>query len=522
MANRTCSTVCALGVLGNSIQGINYANWHKLFHALILPVLTYGFPLYATSHHNKGLLKILQTAQNDMVRKMSRAFKTTPITPLHYLVAIPPISLTIKKLSDTFTLRIQCLPPFTLLCTLPSSHPKAAFWHPSFISNTTLMQLLPLTFPPFTFPSPPSAHTWSHPQICNNTAIKINRKSKESTEHLIHTPEYNTFHLFVHVLTTPSPPFSSCFLLFHGQTLIYKGVTCNASRPHALFSALCEGLTYAHLSNHVRIFLPDLSLTNYLFHMHKHSLLLFSCLFSSLLLNFLSQDPLHHADLLRYSIKWAGLPGKAIWESFVDEEQRLIFPCPPTPLLNPKACLIQEWANLYLTLHREGCVWQSIIIPDGRPPPFCIGTLSCKDHHTFSAAIQLACDHAFTATYSNIFRANASDNTLCPCNYNTQPPSPLSHQSFDQLMAIQYQQPRSPSTSPPPLPLQWPSPRKRNTTQHVLFECHLHSSPRRCIFGRFPFDAYIFGTEDSGRKLSKFQHTTNTLLRPLPPRPDPS
>ena len=340
MANCARSTVRALGVLGNSIQGINYANWRKLFHVLILPVLTYGFPLYATSCHNKGLLKILQTTQNDMVRKMSRAFKTTPITPLHYLVAIPPISLTIKKLSDTFTLHIQCLPPFTLLRTLPSSHPKAAFWHPSFVSNTALTQLLPLTFPPFTFPSPPSSHTWSHPWICNNTAIKINRESKESMEHLIHTPEYNTFHLFVCVLTTPSPPFSSCFLLFCGQTLIHKGVTRNTSRPHALFSAVCEGLTYAHLSNHVRIFLPDLSLTNHLFHTHKHSLLLFSRLFSSLLLNFLSRDPLHHADLLRYSIKWASLLGKAIWESFADEEQRLIFLCPPTPLLNPKARLI--------------------------------------------------------------------------------------------------------------------------------------------------------------------------------------
>jgi len=89
MANRARSTIRALSILRNSVQGLDFANWRKLFHSLILPVLTYGFPLYSTLARNKGLMDILQVAQNDAVRKMSGAFKTTPIVPLHYLMAIP-------------------------------------------------------------------------------------------------------------------------------------------------------------------------------------------------------------------------------------------------------------------------------------------------------------------------------------------------------------------------------------------------------------------------------------------------
>lgn len=104
MANHAHSTIHALSILGNSVQGLDYANWHWIFHSLILPVLTYGFPLYSTQPHIKGLLDILQVAQNNVVWKMSGAFKMTPIILLHYLLAISPLPLTIIKLTDIFHL----------------------------------------------------------------------------------------------------------------------------------------------------------------------------------------------------------------------------------------------------------------------------------------------------------------------------------------------------------------------------------------------------------------------------------
>lgn len=42
MANQVRSTVKALGVLGNSVRGLPFRSWCKLFHSIILPILTYG------------------------------------------------------------------------------------------------------------------------------------------------------------------------------------------------------------------------------------------------------------------------------------------------------------------------------------------------------------------------------------------------------------------------------------------------------------------------------------------------
>ena len=268
--------------------------------------------------------------------------------------------------------------------------------------------------------------------------------------------------LFVRILTIPSPPFSAAFLLFKGQVLVLSGASCDLSWPGTLMAALCQGLTYASMSNHVRIFLPDLSLSNYIFHTSKHAHLACSLLFHNILINFLLTDPVHQVDLFRYSIKWSGLPGMATLERLLDGEQQVMFPLPPTPLLPPKARLLRDLEAEYYCQDRSARIWQSIIPPDGRPPPFFIGALSRKDRGSSSSAVQLAFDHAFTATYSDWARPNAGDNTLCPCG---PPPSPTP--SFDQLMEIHESRPRDTSSpSPrssqaPPHRRQRPSPRRR-------------------------------------------------------------
>ena len=246
---------------------------------------------------------------------------------------------------------------------------------------------------------------------------------------------------------------------------------------------------------------------------------------------FLSAHPLHTINFHRYSVKWAGLPGKTVFQELTEQEQLVIFPLPPHPLLRPKDVLLQDLQEEYIQTICAGHIWQSITLPDGRPPPFILGALSRKDRCTFSAALQLATRHAFHKWYSDQFRQGADDNNICPCSDPTPlspPESPQSDTSgFNHLMAeflATHSPPSSPRDTLPRHQRQRPRPRRQifyNTINHVLYMCPLHTSPRRCIFGLRPSKEFIFGTFKGGSQLGAFQRATNRLLRPLPPRPDP-
>ena len=252
----------------------------------------------------------------------------------------------------------------------------------------------------------------------------------------------------------------------------------------------------------------------------KHPFLSSSHSLISILSRFLDSHDLHQVDFFRYSIKWAGLPGTATLDILKEQAQHFIFPSPPTPLLPPKARLIRDLQAAYHNTIRTSNVWQSIILPDGQPPPFYMGALSNLDCGTSSAAIQLTTGHSFSDDYSKIFRKGADDNVICPCNYSSEAPdlapvSPHSPGHFDRLMsqflAPTDSPPLSPQASLPRHQCQQPRPRRlfKNTIGHVLFHCPLHSSPRHRIFGLNARYKYIFGTKEGGCKLGIFLRTTN-------------
>ena len=276
---------------------------------------------------------------------------------------------------------------------------------------------------------------------------------------LISQPPPDTFHIFIHILTILSPPFAASFLLFRGQTLVLSGAVQDPLCLCALFLALCNGLMHTSISNHVHVFLLDLSLSPYLFHFHKHPLLDLSHALRSLCTAFFNTNTCHHIDIFRYSIKWSGLPGMARIDSLSEEQQHIIFPLSPPSLITLKAQLLRDWQDQYNLLCHDTCYWQSIIHPNSNPPPFYMGALSHLDCQTTSSAIQLTFDHAFTTTYSDLFRMNASDNTLCPehSNHHITPPSPImEQQQYDCLMAdfLDPHSYRPPSLSPSPSPSQ--------------------------------------------------------------------
>jgi len=276
-----------------------------------------------------------------------------------------------------------------------------ANWHLSTNPETALTRILPTHSPFFTFPSHPSQSKWVHPQVRDNTVLPINPKTKEYTQSLIHLPPNNSYSLFIRVLTVPSPPFAAGFVVYRGERLVHSGTTRAPTCLGALLQALLQGLMYASFS--IRIFIPDRSTCASAFLTSKHPFLFLSCAIIDQMILFLSAHPLHIINFYRYSVKWAGLPGKTVFQEFMEQEQHIIFPIPPPSLLRPKDILIQDLQEEYIQTIRAARIWQSITLPDGRPPPFIQGALSQKDHCTYTAAGQLASRHTFHKPYSDDF-----------------------------------------------------------------------------------------------------------------------
>ena len=111
MTNRARSIVNGLRCLSNTIHGLSQVNMRTLFRTCVIPVLTYGSPVwFRPDHRQKGLVEKLQTCQNHALRLIAGAFKTTPCRALAILCHIPPIRLTLGKLSKGYANRISRLP----------------------------------------------------------------------------------------------------------------------------------------------------------------------------------------------------------------------------------------------------------------------------------------------------------------------------------------------------------------------------------------------------------------------------
>jgi len=105
MCNRTRAAIKALQLLGNSVRGLDHARWRLAYNAICLPVLTYGCQLWYTGQQ-KGLVKKLQLVQNEAVRVIAGAFRTTPRESLHQLLTILPMDLRLDMLTQNAALRL--------------------------------------------------------------------------------------------------------------------------------------------------------------------------------------------------------------------------------------------------------------------------------------------------------------------------------------------------------------------------------------------------------------------------------
>jgi len=598
MAARAQSSFRGL-LLGNLVCGIDFHNWCLVFHAITLPVLLYG--LLVWSHKApKSLIRILQVAQNVAVHKISSTFCTTPVEPLHNMLAIPPIKHTIAKYRAAFTICLSKLPPTALLRTLPS-HDPSTFYLPPDPIPTPLTSLLPTSFPVF---CTPTGLTWSHsrvfttltaPATLTRTATIINLANNTPADHNA-----------IHIYPIPHPNhFVIAFLTFSNGMCIEQGFRASHDRTLATAEAAIAGILSLgpHPGHHILIFVPNRNLHRPLLSLSKHKYLPQATLFTGALgmQCFLHPDitisihPLAvklnrkptRADPRIFPCNWPGPRGKDfnLAELRMEAQLHHIPDALPNPLLKTLPFCLWK-ADQDNCVDPPRCKWTGGVIPvpeSSLPSNLVIGSLSLGQRRAMCAALQVFFQHCFCGAYLQRMCPTSGDTITCPCTYLQTPilmteldcdgnPWPKADAtqdrsrgrmsiarpyatprslvsianrgaSFEALMAEQHANPcRTPSRSPPPaggsarpLAARYGGPRcvqrrmahpQQQETQvihsasHILSDCPLVSIFRSCILKDYSFH-YLFWTVKGTKALATFLVCSNSLLRPLPPHPDP-
>ena len=162
MANRARSTIRGLSILGNSVRGLDLVHWKQVYLAYVVPILTYGAPVWFTGRRQKGLVNTLQVAQNEGIRKILGVFRTTPTAVSENMIGIAPMKYLLPRVVHSYTNRLAATNPNHLFHTIQDSD-QCKYSAPHFVPHTTLTSIHQ-SLHANTY-VPPLLVTWSHPKV---------------------------------------------------------------------------------------------------------------------------------------------------------------------------------------------------------------------------------------------------------------------------------------------------------------------------------------------------------------------
>ncbi len=507
MATRARGTLKSMKLLGNSVKGLDHGSWRLVYNAICLPVLTYGSPIWFKQQ--KQLTKILQTVQDEAIRWMLGAFRTTPVEPLHQLIAILPMHICLQLLSKTVALTLLTIPHSSQIiqrlgppwCDRNELHediPPTPYPTP----NTPLIRLATLVPQearrPFTYqreprvrPPPHNArlqlfHEIPHGEARKQLATAIKQVSESQRD--------NTLTLFCqgskpnNIEGNPTG-IAVCIAWRRGREISHwtKPLGTNASTADAAHEAiqlaaesLLDSLPTLDNCTLVTIRSTDATVTRDCLKSGTRDHRVHIETLSTSIANILDAYP----DL-QINVSWlpAAKGSKPLrrLKALTAEVARLAPPLPPPPptpaqiRLTAREEALTEWQNNWMEAPRLQPAYLALMNPpDGHPPPFIQG-LSKFPRPIVATGVRLLTGHAFTGKYTARFRPSSFDPHHCQCGE----------------------------------PLQ--------TAHHVIATCPLHDEERRRFLvplsNTHSFST-IFGTKEGGTALGNFLAASQACMRP--------
>jgi hypothetical protein len=307
MANRARSNIRGVNILGNSVRGLDFLNWRKVYNALIIPGLTYGAQVWYTGVKQKGLVQKLQVAQNDGLRKIAGVFKTTPVEPLHNLTGVPPISYVLNKLKHSYSLKLQGTVPNAKTQTI-LYRDQCRYW-PDYvrpITNLSHSFIKPAesTYRPL---GTADAGPWGKPRFTYLPSPPPHIVA--SQKHRLRDWDFHTLHITVSPLVHNTKTLAIFRCSFGGKTIL-TGCTKGVDYTQAICRAVYDALTLSLPSYDGPVVLwlrpkaiPDKILT---LTPHRDSHVTFDI--RQLITIYLTDHDSASVDLIAYQRRWPGTP----------------------------------------------------------------------------------------------------------------------------------------------------------------------------------------------------------------------
>ncbi|QRW27053.1 Reverse transcriptase (RNA-dependent DNA polymerase) [Rhizoctonia solani] len=167
-ANKAKAVIAGLRMLANTQRGHHQTRTHPIHH-LRHPHPHIWIPLWFLGRRQKSLLEPLRKVQNQGLRWLLGAFKTTPIPCLEHLASIPPLHITCKKLIMNYATKLRTIPKLSQVAKrLPESwdthtptlnsnrNTRPRTWNPPSISLHHIATHIEFVTPHINHPSNPS------------------------------------------------------------------------------------------------------------------------------------------------------------------------------------------------------------------------------------------------------------------------------------------------------------------------------------------------------------------------------
>jgi hypothetical protein len=239
MANQGRSTIRGINILGNSVRGVDMLSWRRVYNALVVPVMTYGVPVWYTGVGQKGRLEKFVKVQNEGTRKMLGVFKTTPVKVLNNLTGIPPVPYLFDKLLNAYTHRLQAMPPNALVRTVLETD-RCRIWPEYYTPPTNLHRMsLNIGTPTYRPIGPCTVGTWAHPKLVYHPDL-LDITTRHFKEVLIHPVPSDTY-IFCFHLSHNGLHFG-CYLIYHKRCIMHSGCARGIDQTQATSQAVKAAL----------------------------------------------------------------------------------------------------------------------------------------------------------------------------------------------------------------------------------------------------------------------------------------